>query len=667
MAVLFEKNGRLVRQYDTEKIWIEAWGKDALRVRVTKNQAIAQEPWALLPADGTGAKVVIDGQKAAIKNGKITAEIGEDGRIVFKNQNGKVLLGEYLRTEEAIGESRSLLKVEAREFKPGRGDDYAITMRFESRRNEKLYGMGQYQQDVLDLKGSVLELAQRNSQASVPFVLSDQGYGFLWNNPAIGQVIFGTNRTEWQALSSKQMDYWICAGDTPADILENYSAVTGRPPMMPDYAMGFWQCKLRYKTQEELLSVAREYYRRQIPLSVIVIDYFHWPNQGIWDFDKKYWPDPKAMVDELKSMGIELMVSIWPTVDSKCENYDEMLEKGYLVATDRGVRTQMQMFGNETFYDATNPAARAYVWEKVKKNYYDLGIHTFWLDVAEPEYTVYDFDLYRYAIGSNLQTGNIYPMMYARGFYDGMTAEGDDKPLNLIRCAWAGSQRYGTLVWSGDIHSSFQSFRNQLAAGLNMAMAGIPWWTTDIGGFNDGITEDEDFRELLVRWFQYGTFCPVMRLHGYRLPYEEPLSDELGGGMCDSGAANEVWSFGEKAYGILVRYIKIREKLRPYITTLMRAAHEKGVPPMRPLFYDFPDEKECWCVEDEFMFGSHLLVAPVLYAKAEIRRVYLPAGRQWFDVNRKMTFDGGQWLDVPAPIETIPVFTDDQTMISVFE
>lgn len=666
MAILMQENGRLIRKYDSEKIWIEPWGRDSLRVRVTRNRAMEEESWALLLPEEYKPEIVIEGQKATIRNGKITAIIREDGRISFENQDGKLLLREHLRMEHGMEESRSLLKVDAREFKPGRGDDYEITMRFDAERREKLFGMGQYQQDMLDLKGSVLELAQRNSQASVPFVLSDRGYGFLWNNPAIGQVVFGTNQTQWYAKSSKQMDYWICAGDCPADIMENYSAVTGRPPMMPDYAMGFWQCKLRYKTQEELLGVAREYYRRHIPLSVIVIDYFHWPNQGTWEFDKKYWPDPKAMVDELKSMGIELMVSIWPTVDSRCDNYDEMMEKGYLVSTDRGVRTQMQLFGNETFYDATNPEARAYVWSKIKKNYYDLGIHTFWLDVAEPEYSVYDFDLYRYSIGSNLQTGNIYPAMYAKGFYDGMTAEGDDQPLNLIRCAWAGSQRYGTLVWSGDIDSSFQSMRNQVAAGLNMAVAGIPWWTTDIGGFNDGAIEDPAFRELLIRWFQYGTFCPVMRLHGYRLPYEEPMSEELGGGMCDSGAANEVWSFGDEAYEILVRYIQLREKLRPYIKKLMTAAHEKGTPPMRPLFYDFPSDKTVWEIEDEFMFGGHLLIAPVLYEKMTERKVYLPSGKTWIDVNRKMNFEGGQWITVPTPMADIPVFTDCQDMLDVF-
>ena len=208
---------------------------------------------------------------------------------------------------------------------------------------------------------------------------------------------------------------------------------------------------------------------------------------------------------------------------------------------------------------------------KQKKNYYDKGIKTFWLDEAEPEYSVYDFENYRYYLGPNVQIGNIYPELYAKTFYDGMTAEGQENVINLLRCAWAGSQKYGALVWSGDIHSSFSSLRNQVAAGLNMGIAGIPWFTTDIGGFHGGNPDDPAFRELLIRWFEYGTFCPVMRLHGDREPHKPPMGSE-GGAACVSGADNEVWSFGDEAYEILCGYLVLREKMKPYITELMKAA-----------------------------------------------------------------------------------------------
>lgn len=546
--------------------------------------------------------------------------------------------------------------MEAREFKPNIGGLYHLTCRFESLDpDEKIYGMGQYQQPYLNLKGTDLELAHRNSQASVPFALSSRGYGILWNNPAVGRVVFGKNIMSYEAYASKIIDYWITAGDTPSEIEEAYAAVTGTVPMMPEYGLGFWQCKLRYQTQEELLTVAREYKRRNLPIDLIVIDFFHWPKQGEWKFDETYWPDPDAMVRELKEMGIELMVSVWPTVARDSENYQEMLEQGYLIRTERGFRVGLDFEGATVHVDATNPKAREYLWEKVRKNYYEKGIRVFWLDEAEPEYTAYDFDNYRYYLGTDLEIGNIYPYDYARAFYEGMESQGQKGIVNLLRCAWAGSQRYGALVWSGDIASSFTSMKNQLAAGLNMGLAGIAWWTTDIGGFHGGNPDDPDFRELFVRWFQWGAFCPVMRLHGDREP-RQPQVGTTGGAHCCSGAANEVWSYGEEVYEICKKYMELREKMRPYTRKLMEEAHEKGTPVMRTLFYEFPGDTNAWKVEDEYCYGSEILVAPVLEAGAKTRSVYLPGNEIWTDAETGNEYEGGQWIEVSISLASMPVF-----------
>ena len=571
--------------------------------------------------------------------------------------DGRLLLEEYCRNRRDLLDAKcSAIEVEAREFKPVQGGDYHLTMRFESvDKNEKIYGMGQYQQPYLDLKGLDLELAHRNSQASVPFAVSSLGYGFLWNNPGVGRAVLGKNIMSFEAYSAKALDYWVTAGDTPAEIEEAYASVTGTVPMMPEYGLGFWQCKLRYQTQEELLHVAREYKRRHLPIDLIVIDFFHWPKQGEWKFDPVYWPDPQEMVRELKEMGIELMVSIWPTVDKTCENYEEMLEKGYLIRTERGFRVGLDFQGATIHYDATNPGARDYLWNKAKKNYYDMGIRVFWLDEAEPEYTVYDFDNYRYYRGTNLQIGNTYPVDYARTFYEGMEREGQTNIVNLLRCAWAGSQKYGALVWSGDIASSFESMRNQLAAGLNMGLAGIPWWTTDIGGFHGGNPDDPKFRELFARWFAWGTFCPVMRLHGDREP-RQPQYGTTGGAACCSGAANEVWSYGEEVYEICKKYMEYREQMRPYTRKLMEEAHEKGTPIMRTLFYMYPEDGTCWDVEDEYMYGPDVLVAPVLYAGQRKRSVYLPKGDEWTECFTGKEYAGGQRIEADAPLDVIPIF-----------
>lgn len=649
---------RLIFQYDAEKLWIEPWGENSLRVRATKNAQMPDEDWALLPPSQSKSSITLGEDYAEIENGKITARVSRFGKIVVRNQQGKVLLEEYWRDRRDVMDPKcSAIEVEGREFRPNVGGDYHLTVRFESLdRNEKIYGMGQYQQPYLNLKGIDLELAHRNSQASVPFYLSSRGYGMLWNNPGVGRAVFGTNTMSFEAYATKVMDYWVTAGDTPAEIEEAYAGVTGKVPMMPEYGLGFWQCKLRYQTQEELLEVAREYKRRNLPIDLIVIDFFHWPKQGEWKFDPVYWPDPEAMIKELSEMGIKLMVSIWPTVDRESENYQEMLEKGYLIRTERGFRVGLNFEGATIHVDATNPEAREYLWEKVRRNYYEKGIQVFWLDEAEPEYTAYDFDNFRYYLGTDLEIGNIYPREYAKTFYEGQEKEGQKNIVNLLRCAWAGSQKYGALVWSGDIASSFSSMRCQLAAGLNMGIAGIPWWTTDIGGFHGGNPDDPAFRELFVRWFQWGAFCPVMRLHGDREP-RQPQYGTTGGATCRSGAANEVWSYGEEVYEICKKYLEMREQMRDYTRSLMEEAHEKGTPVMRPLFYEFPEDELAWEVEDQYCYGSKVLVAPILEAGAVSRSVYLPGKDvKWKMAETNEVYEGGQWITAKADLESMPVF-----------
>ncbi|KAK4156566.1 glycoside hydrolase [Chaetomidium leptoderma] len=670
--MLFKQDNKLVYAYDAEKLWIEPWGPNALRIRATKVRSMPSEDWALQPPTTTTEPAQIDispdsSVPSSITNGKIKAVLSNRGKLTISNSKGDLLLEEYTRNRrDPLDPKCSAIEVEAREFKPrpGGGADYHLTMRFEgssvnhSGPAEKLFGMGQYQQPFFDLKGADLELAHRNSQASVPFLLSSRGYGLLWNNPAVGRAVLGKNIMSFEAYATDVLDYWVVAGDTPAQIVEAYAEATGKVPMMPEFGLGFWQCKLRYQSQEELLEVAREYKRRALPLDLIVVDFFHWPLQGEWKFDPAYWPDPDAMVKELRDMKVELMVSIWPTVDKRSENYEEMVERGLLVRVDRGLRIVMDFQGETVHFDATNPEAQKYIWDKAKQNYYSKGIKTFWLDEAEPEYSVYDFDNYRYHRGSNLRIGNIYPVEYSRAFYEGLKSEGHKDIVNLVRCAWAGSQRYGALVWSGDVASSWSSFRNQLAAGLHMGISGLPWWTTDIGGFHGGNPDDEAFRELFVRWFQWGAFCPVFRLHGDREP-RQPQQGTTGGATCRSGAPNEVWSYGPRVYDICKKYMGLREELRSYTRGLMEDAHQKGSPVMRPLFYEFPEDPRCWKTGEQYMFGAKYLCCPVLRPGLARLRVYLPGGAKWTALEGAAEFEGGQTVEVDCPLDYMPVFVRD--------
>ncbi len=667
----FEENGALVFQHNGERVRIDPWGRDSLRIRATMLSSFTGNLWALTErVEKTDAKITIEtgdfgggdetcekAERATIVNGKIKAVVNFAGVITFYKDD-KRILQEYFRNYwGTISKESRCLKMPSREWKGiiG-GSEYSLNLKFEANDGEKLYGMGQYQQPNLELKGCILDLEQRNSQISVPFALSSLGYGFLWNNPAVGRASFGKNYTEWTARATKEMDYYITAADTPKKIIENYTGATGRAGMFPEDLMGLWQCKLRYRTEDEVLSVARQYQREGIKIDQIVIDFFHWTVQGDWKFDEKYWPDPKAMVDELHSMGIKVIVSVWPSVDRRSENFGPMMERGLLIRTERGAAQTYDYQGDCVQIDAFNPEARKYVWEVCKKNYYDYGIDAFWLDDSEPEFGVYDFDHYRYSEGPALAVSNIYPQMYSRIFYDEMTKAQKEPVVNLLRCAWAGSQKYGNVIWSGDVPSTFEAFADQIRCGLNMGLAGIPWWTTDIGGFMTDDVNDPDFRQLLIRWYQFAVYSAVFRMHGDRGPYNiKPLDTrERGGGYLHTGQPNELWSYGEENYKIMKKYYDIRMEMHDYIKRLFEEAHTEGSPLIRTMFYEFPDDPRCWELDDEYMFGGRYLVAPILHLNEFSREVYLPAGK-WKLTSTGEVYDGKATVKVNAPIEYMPV------------
>jgi alpha-D-xyloside xylohydrolase len=363
------------------------------------------------------------------------------------------------------------------------------------------------------------------------------------------------------------------------------------------------------------------------------------------------------MVRELEEMGIKVMISVWPTINGISDNYQKMKERGYLIETNRGLPSHWNLTDTNApglpapvyFYDATNPEARKFIWEQIEKGYHQHGIKVFWLDACEPEMYPTDPENLRYHLGNGLAVTNIYPRMQAQAFFEGMKSSGEDEIITLCRSAWAGSQKFGAAVWSGDIESTFEELQSQVRAGMNIGISGIPWWTTDIGGFHGGDPKSPYFKELIVRWFQFGVFCPLFRLHGNRLPADLEK-------YWLSGGPNEVWSFGDTAYQIISELLHLRERLKPYIMEQMIAAHEKGTPPMRPLFYDFPEDKTAWDIEDQFLFGPDLLVAPVLSEGARFRDLYLPKGASWRNPYTSETFSGGQWLTVDAPLQKIPLY-----------
>ena len=681
MAKAFTRDGdALLCRFGGETIRVEAWGPDANRVRARPGRQVV-EPFvdALLPASEGAPLVLIDENSASLTNGRIRTELTVVDRYGADVRREVVI--RHFRADtgaELLAETRShFAGPKTRSFKGIASASWRLEQQFRAYEGEHLYGLGQPQHGQMDLKGVSTTLLQQNAHAVIPFVLSSRGYGFLWNNPATGRAEFASNITRWTADATGGLDYWIVAGDTPADILRAYAAATGKSPEIPAWALGFWQCKLRYRTQEEVLGVAREYRRRGLPLSCIVIDFFHWTRQGDWKFHPEEWPDPAGLVRELREMGIETMVSVWPTMSASSENYRDMVDAGHLLTTERGVPAVIPFpdkdpfgAGFFTYYDAFNPDARDRHWDIVKKNYVDLGFDNFWLDACEPEMRPAHPENVRTALGNGAEMLCAYPILHEERYRAGLRAEDRDGVL-LCRSAWAGSQRHGVILWSGDVWSDWDWFRAQIPAGLHAGLSGMGWWTTDIGGFYDGHGGSEEFRELLIRWFEFGVFSPICRLHGFRVPEGVPppepgakvtYGQDTFNLFTSSGGPNEVWSFGQEVEEVLTRLLSVREALRPYLERAFAHHAETGDPVMAPLFYHFPDQPALVGEGRAYMLGAALLVAPVLEPGATCLSVALPEGPRWHHVWSGDVFEGGSTAEVACPLGECPVFAREDRL-----
>lgn len=632
---------KLVYRDGGQTMVIQGWGRDGLRVRVTPDGGGQTSDWAIdIPLDiplGASAQIEVTDASAMIRNGRISARIQDiptqRGRVQFFRHHGgesSCILSEYDYVVHAHNPG-------TRTFRAVGDGLFQCELHFAARDGERFYGMGENAIGRLDLKGSVIDLYQRHVKAVVPFVVSSEGYGFLWNNPALGRVEFGQNRTRWISYGSRQLDYYITAGDSYADILANYADATGHAPPFPYWASGFWQCKLRYQTQEEFLNVAREFKRRGLPLSVLVIDFLHWDVTGNWRLDPKFWPDPRAMVRELDAQGVRIMISPWTLVDEQSENFPYMQTHGLFTGSIGGKKDTVEFAGPKYQYDPTNPAAAKYLWGKWKQNYFDLGIRTFWLDPCDEFHEIADYDQVLFHIGPAKEAHAFFPVAHQKNIYEGLLAAGEQEVVTICRNAWAGSQRYGACPAPHDIESSFEHLEEYMKVGLNVMLSGIPWWSCDIGGFVTQDSTSPRFQELMVRWYQYGVFLPVFRTHGCR-PNNEP------------------WNIGGETYPLIRSALLLRERLRSYVMEQMELASERGMPPMRPLFVDFADDPQAAAVEDQFLFGPDLLVAPVTKFAMRERPVYLPARTSWTDAWTGKEYAGGQVIKADAPLEHIPVF-----------
>lgn len=377
----------------------------------------------------------------------------------------------------------------------------------------------------------------------------------------------------------------------------------------------------------------------------MVIDYFHWPYEGDYKFDFDYWQGIDKLSEKMEKNGTKLMVSIWPTVEEESENFPYLKEYSLLL---EGINTVGKVFNGRYVIDFSKEDAREFLTKKLEENYVENGIPLFWTDQAEPEMNLYNHFVYRMGGYTMSKLANLYPNFYLKA----VKQVSGNLPV-LIRSAFLTSQKHSALLWSGDIESSFRSLRRQIQFALSVGLCGQSWWTSDIGGFHSGNSDSDYFRELLIRWFQFSVFSPILRMHGDRQPHY-PRIGEKGGGLKTSGSANEIYSFGKDVEEILTSYIRLRSNLKEYIYYLFIQANEKGLPLMRPIFMEYPNDSQSYEEHNQYLFGSDILVCPAVEYGQRIREVYIP-DENWVDAYSEIPIKRGKSF-VACPLEKIPVF-----------
>jgi alpha-D-xyloside xylohydrolase len=548
-----------------------------------------------------------------------------DGAIRFSDSGNKKLFQDYGRT---------LTPVEVNGEKTFHAEMFSNL--WDS--TEAFYGLGQHQAGVWNYHGEEVDLSQTNTNISIPLFLSSNGYGIFWTNTSRSRF---NNRFPHELYLSSEVadtvDYYFLYGPEFDTIISAYREMTGAAPMFGKWAYGFWQCKNKYESQSELLGVVHKYRQQSIPVDNIVQDWFWWNIMGEPAFNKNY-PDPKGMIDDLHGHHFHVMFSFWPYFRPGSPVYDDMAWRGFFV--DRMKVSGFHPAG-QALYDAFNSDARKYYWQLINKGIFQIGADAWWLDTDEPETEGRETNILvtnKVAIGSGARYADLYPLMTTTAVYEGQRATSDQKRVFILsRSAFAGAQRNSVTAWSGDVESNWLSFARQIPAGLNFELSGLPYWTTDIGGFIIGNPDDPAYRELFVRWFEYGTFCPIFRLHGTRTTNQ-----------------NELWSYGPEAQAILTRYDRLRYRLMPYIYSLAWKVTSEGYTPMRPLAMDFRTDVHALNTPDEFLFGPAILVSPVIEPGATSRRVYLPRGK-WYDFWTGSSVDGGGMSNSAASLDRIPL------------
>jgi len=540
---------------------------------------------------------------------------------------------------------------------------FAVSASFSVQPGEHFYGLGQNQEGHLDLRGRTIDCrhyydAPADEQVCVPVLVSSRNYMIVWDNPSattVSPCLY--DRTSFQSQVGERVSFFVITGSNSDDLYKGYRLLTGVTPLPPKAAFGLIQSKARYESQAELMGVAKGYRDRGYPLDVMVLDWFYWTKMGQIDIDHAYFPDPQGMNKQLHDWGMHSIISVWPRFEKEGRYFNYLAAKGWLLKDKDGKVVDGLPVRNDragALIDSTNPEARAWFWGKIRDNILTQGFDWTWLDETEPDLVP---DGYFYSIGSGDRYHNLYPLVHTASVAEGSAKDRPNfRNLILARAAYLGAQASGAIFWTSDVQGSWESFKRQIPANLNMAASGIAYTSSDTGGwqFPNGPKAQNpvlvdpagatamapnyvDYPELFVRWFQLNSFTPTLRIHGQR-------------------PATAIWQYGKAAEPILAEQLRQRYQLMPYLYAMGHGTYETGAPFMRALFMDFPGDQTAATLNDEYMFGPAFLVAPVTEQGATSRKVYLPAGNDWYDwwTNRKIA--GGQWIEAAAPIEHIPLF-----------
>ena len=547
---------------------------------------------------------------------------------------------------------------------------YQTGATFVSPDDEHYYGLGQNQEGFLDHRGHTVECWHNYTAAGgpsvcVPFMVTNYGYGIIWDNPSKTTIEPGFNeQTRWTSQVGDRVSFFVIAGKNTDEIYSGYRQLTGITPLMPKAAYGYIQCKQRYSTQEEMLAVARGYRERHLPADILVVDWFYYTKMGEQDFVPDKWPDPTAMNRQLHELGFQTMISVWPRFTQGSRYYDFLAQKGWFLHLADGTPIDGLPYDRAgSDIDTTNPEAARWYWNIIRDNIISKGFDSIWADETEPDLPP---DGGYFHVGPGTRYFNIYPLLHTSAIYDGFRRDVTHRALILSRDAYLGAQSNGTMFWSSDISPTWDTLKRQIPTGLDFTASGIAYWTQDIGGWQylpaehrpahpplldpsdarDNVGGYDDYPELYTRWFEYATFLPVFRAHGSR-------------------RYNEVWSYGKQAEPILEKYLKLRYSLLPYIYSLGYETYQTGAPYMRALFMDFPDDRKVADLRDEYMFGPAFLVAPVTEQGATSRAVYLPEGFDWYNYWTKERLHGGQTIQVSAPIDRLPLFVRAGSIVPI--